>query len=87
MSCGLAVVGTATGGSSEVLEHEVNALIFPKEDARAFANHVRRLLDHPLLFERIRKNGRRVVEDRFRLETMTDRIERTLLQIAASASS
>ena len=87
MSCGLAVVGTATGGSSEVLEHEVNALIFPKEDARACANHVRRLLDHPLLFERIRKNGRRVVEDRFRLETMTDRIERTLLQIAASASS
>ena len=83
MSCGLAVVGTATGGSSEILQHEVNALVFPKEDARTCASHILQLLNDLEFFERIRKNGRRTVEERFRFEDMMDRIESSLCEVVA----
>ena len=80
MSSGLAVVGTNTGGSPEILEDEVNALIFPKEDAGACAAQIARLLKAPELFESIRRNGRRTVEEGFRLEQMVERIDLALRQ-------
>lgn len=74
MSCGLAVIGTNTGGSPEILEDERNALIFPKEDAEACAAQITRMVEDPELFERIRRAARRTVEEGFRLERMVDRI-------------
>ena len=78
MSCGLAVVGTNTGGSAEILTDEVNALLFSKEDAGGCAAQVTRLLEDAALFERVRRGGRRTVEGRFRLEGMVERIDREL---------
>lgn len=78
MSCGLAVIGTATGGSSEILQDEVNALVFPKEDAKACAKQIVRLLNDPELFERIRQGGRRIVEEKFKFETIVDMLEYSL---------
>lgn len=75
MSSGLAVVGTNTGGSAEILKHDVNALIFPKADADQCARQITRLIDSPELFERIRRAGRSTVEKEFRLERMIDRID------------
>ena len=75
MSSGLAIVGTTTGGSREVLRNEDNALTFPKEDAGACAEQVIRLLQDRELRERLRRNGRRTVEDRFRLDQMIDKID------------
>ena len=78
MSSGLAVVATNTGGSSEILKDEINALVFAKEDAEACASQIARLINEPELFERIRRNGRRTVEENFRLEAMVDRIDLSL---------
>lgn len=83
MSSGLAVVGTATGGSAEILENEVNALVFPEEDAEACACQILRLVDDPDLFERIRQNGSRLVEERFNLEDTLDQVEKWLYQAIA----
>lgn len=80
MSCGLAVVGTQTGGSSEILQHEVNALVFAPEDAGACARQVLRLLDDHALFGAIRETARRTVENSFRLQGMIDRIEQSLMK-------
>jgi glycosyltransferase involved in cell wall biosynthesis len=81
MASGLAVVGTDTGGSSEILKDQVNALIFPKEDARACAKQVGRLMEDRELFERIRLTGRRMVEENFRFENMVDKIESSLKRL------
>jgi glycosyltransferase involved in cell wall biosynthesis len=78
MASGLPVVGTGTGGSAEITQHEQNALLYPKGDAEACAAQVVRLMDDPTLFERMQQNGRRTVEEKFRFETTMDSIENAL---------
>jgi glycogen(starch) synthase len=78
MASGLVVLGTASGGSAEILEHEKTGLVFPKEDAETCAAHLLQLMGDPGLFERLRRNGRNMVEERFRVERAIDEIERSL---------
>jgi glycosyltransferase involved in cell wall biosynthesis len=75
MSSGLAVVSTNTGGSSEILRSEENALIFRKEDADTCAMQVIRLLEAPRLFDNLRRNARSTVERDFRLDDMVNKID------------
>ena len=81
MSSGLAVVGTSSGGTPELLRDDVNALIFQKEDAEACAKQIKRLTDDPQLQAKIRINGRQTVEGRFKLEDMVDRVEFALSKL------
>jgi len=82
MSCGLGVIGTGTGGSTEILQSdEMAALIFNKEDARACAAQIRRLIKNPALLERIRTGGRLRVEENFKFEETMDSIEKSLKEI------
>lgn len=78
LASGLAVVGTITGGSAEILRNGENALVFPKEDAAACAAQIERLVRDPALAERLRQAGRRTVEQGFRIEGMLDQIEGAL---------
>lgn len=75
MSCGLAVVSTAIGGESEVLDSERNALIFPKEKPEECARQIMRLLKDPEFFESIRSNARQTVEQRFNLDRLAGSLE------------
>jgi glycogen synthase len=78
MSCGLAVVATATGGNKEVMEHGHNSLIFQKEDAQTCANHILRLFTDDQLFQSLRAAARETVEERFKIESMIYKIESSL---------
>lgn len=81
MSSGLAIVATGTGGSIEFLEPEKNALVFQKEQPQACARQILRLVHDSELFEKIRRNGRRTVEERFCLEKTIDQVESSLKRI------
>ena len=78
MSSGLAVVGTATGGSREILQDGQNALVFRNEDPEACAGAIAKLFADPELFEMIRRNGRRTIEQKHRIQEMVDNIENAL---------
>lgn len=84
LAAGLAVVGTATGGSAEILRHGQNALVFPKDDAAACAGQIAALLDDPALYARLCAAARRTVEQRFTLAHMLDQIERALADAVTS---
>ena len=81
MASGLAVVGTVAGGSREIFEHDVNALIFPEEDSRACADQVHRLLADPEFTAGLGQRARRTILDHFTLEGMVDRIECRLARL------
>jgi glycosyltransferase involved in cell wall biosynthesis len=85
MASGLAVVGTPTGGSSEILLDGVNALVFQKEDAEACATHISRLFTDERFFEEIRRHGRLAVEQKYRLEQMVDSLENSLVETVSAS--
>jgi glycosyltransferase involved in cell wall biosynthesis len=54
LSLGVPVVASDLGGMAEMVEHGRNGLLFPPGDARALARALRRLVDEPLLLDRLR---------------------------------
>jgi glycogen(starch) synthase len=82
MASEMAVVGTQTGGSPEILADSENALVFPKGDAQACAENVARLANDRELFDRIRHNARRTVASRHTIEHMVKKVEVSLTKVA-----
>lgn len=85
MASGLAVVGTTTGGSPEVLRDGENALTFSPDDVPGFACQVRRLFD-PALRARLGCEARRDIGERFTLDGMMDRVEAFLWNVSRASA-
>jgi glycogen(starch) synthase len=83
MAAGCAVIGTATGGSAEIVESEANALVFRAGDAADLARQVARLGAEPTLAQRLREAAKRTVRERFLGERMVNEIEAHLSEIVA----
>ena len=78
MAPGMAVVGTATGGSGEILRGEINSLVFPPDNPAACAKQILRIFQSRTVFDKIRHAGRQDVEERFHLDSTIDHIEESL---------
>lgn len=79
MSSGLVVLGSATGGSSEILMNEVNSLTFSRGDANHCAEQILRLIREPELYEQLRISGRRTVESKFTFDKVVNVLEEELV--------
>jgi len=86
MSSGTPVISTNDGGHGEFLVHEENALVFPKDDEKALAAQLDRLLCDGVLAEKLRLNARRMVEEKFTLARYVNDLERVLLDAAGRSS-
>ena len=81
MACGIAVVGTSTGGSGELLVDRENALVFPAGDDAALADRVRELDEDRSLLQRLGNTAAKLVRSCHDLETMTDAMEKYLRRV------
>jgi glycogen synthase len=84
MAAGLVVVGTATGGTPELLADDLNGLTFPPGDAAALAAQIRRLRQDPDLRARLASAGLRAVRQHLSFPHMVDQIEAGLNTIATA---
>jgi glycosyltransferase involved in cell wall biosynthesis len=87
MAAGLAVIGTLTGGTGELLRDNGNGLVFEAGNSEALAFQINRLLDDSQLRYRLACEGQAMVLQKFRLSTMVDRIEGFLERAIAEQSS
>ena len=85
MAGGLAIVGTTTGGSAEILEDGTNALTFTAGDAQDLARQLRRLIDDEALRTRLAHAASRTVAEQFDVRGMTAKVETLLRRAVASA--
>lgn len=83
MASGLAVIGSLTGGTGELLQHEVTGLSFTAGNSRDLAEQIGRLARDPALRIRLATQGQQLVCARFDLEGMVDEIERLLNEAQA----
>jgi len=78
MAAGLAVIGTLTGGTGELLQDDRNGLACVAEDSQDLACQIGRLLDDPHLRHRLASQGQAMVLAQYTLERMVERVEALL---------
>jgi len=72
LASGLVLVGSATGGTTEIVVDGENGLLFPPGDAGRLAEHIERLVHDPGLRRRLAEQGQRKACQTFTLERMAD---------------
>lgn len=82
MSAGKPCVGSNIGGISDIIKYGVNGLLVPAQDAAAIGGAVLMLLDDKVLSEKMGLKGRELVEERFSLDLMADKIASLYRKIA-----
>jgi glycogen(starch) synthase len=75
MASGIPIVGTATGGSAEILIDNVNSLLYPPGDSIQLAGKIIKLIDSQTLRCRLGQNGQKMAIDKFGIERMATEIE------------
>jgi glycogen synthase len=83
MAAGLAVVGTTTGGTGEILIEGETGLTFPAGDAVQLASQIQRLVDDPGLRQRLAQSARQIVRQYYTLGRMVDELEAELQHVAS----
>jgi len=78
----LAIVGTTTGGSGEILRNRETAMTFLTGDSVDCARAIRDLFADQSLFDHIRTNAQREVTEHYTLDAMIDLVEAALKSIA-----
>jgi glycosyltransferase involved in cell wall biosynthesis len=84
LASGLVVVGSATGGTREIIRDGENGLLFPAEDASRLAGHVARLARDASLWQALARRGQEEARCLFDLSRMVGDIEAYLEEVRAT---
>jgi sugar transferase (PEP-CTERM/EpsH1 system associated) len=75
MAAGLPVVGTAVGGTPELISHNETGLLVPPQNSAALAAAISQALDQPEQAAQMGRNGRQRAAKQFTIERMTQQTE------------
>jgi phosphatidylinositol alpha-mannosyltransferase len=62
MAAGIPIVSTAINGYANVVQHEYNALIVPPKDSHSLAAAIKRVIEYPLLREKLVRQAKATVQ-------------------------
>ena len=82
MAMGVPVVASRVGGIPEVIRDGENGLLVAPRNAGEIAQAIVRLLDDPMARERMGREGRRTVEERFSIASMVDATAAVYAEVA-----
>lgn len=85
MAAGLAVIGTTTGGTGEILRNGETGLTFPAGNAESLAAQIARLAADPVLRQQLSEAGCRTVRQYYTLGRMVHELEAELQALAQPA--
>jgi len=74
MAAGLPVVATATTGSKDIIQNNVNGFLVPIGDSEALARKTLYLLNNPDKAEKMGKKGRRIIKEKFNYQKLVEEI-------------
>ncbi len=75
MAAGLPVIGTAVGGIPEFLKDGQTGLFCRVDDPQDLAEKIKLVFDNPDLSGRLIENGRKLVEERYSWDTVSERLD------------
>jgi glycogen(starch) synthase len=87
LASGLIVIGTATGGTKEIITDGFNGLLFQPDDSSTLANHIVRILSDPSLRKMLAENGKKTAFEKFDLTRMINEVEDLLIKVNETSLS
>lgn len=75
MAMGKAVVATAVGGTSELINDGINGYLVSPKDVNAMCNKVRILINNPVLRSRFGEAAQMTIQQNFSLQTMVEKTQ------------
>jgi glycosyltransferase involved in cell wall biosynthesis len=75
MASGVVVIGTATGGSGEILLDGKTGLTYPPGDSEALAERIFSLYSDRKMYDLLSSEGRKFAIEKFSIERMVNEIE------------
>ncbi len=78
---GLPVVSTHHSGIPEVVQDGVSGYLVPERDVDALVDRLSHLINHPELWPEMGQAGRRIVEERFNIETLNEQLVQVYQQV------
>ncbi|MEO7986248.1 MAG: glycosyltransferase family 4 protein [Gemmatimonadales bacterium] len=84
MALGKPVIASAAAGNVDLIDPEVNGLLVPPLDARAWASAIERLLGDPAIGDRLGTAARRTARETFSLERTIERTGALYASLVAS---
>jgi glycosyltransferase involved in cell wall biosynthesis len=83
LASGVAVIGTMTGGATEIMVEGENALTFSPEDSAGLADQIQKLYENPSLISQLAENGRELAISKFDISRMIAEIDEYLQTVNA----
>lgn len=81
IASGLPLIATDVGGTGEIVQHDESALLVPPQDAQSLARSIQRLLDDPLLAQRLAQAARERALERFTSKQASRNMESNWLEL------
>ena len=78
MACGIAVIATPVGYVKEYIKERYNGMLFPFKNSLVLSLKINILLENEKLREKIAKNGRKTVEEKFQWIKTAEKIKKIL---------
>jgi len=85
LASGMVVVGSATGGTKEIIKDGQNGFLFAAQDSSGLAHKIEQLIADPSLIDRVAEKGQQTAFEKFDLTRMVDDLERLLLNVCKAA--
>lgn len=78
MAAGVPIVGTNIGGIPDFLKDGETGLFCKVNDPKDIAHQIKRILDDPALAEKLRVNGKKLVEEKYNWEVISEKMKNIL---------
>lgn len=82
LASGMVVVGSATGGTKEIIRDKENGLLFPPDDPQALAFAMQYLVENPPVRAELSEQGHQTAVEKFDIHRMVDDLETYLTNVA-----
>ncbi|MGH9682878.1 MAG: glycosyltransferase family 4 protein [Candidatus Acidiferrales bacterium] len=80
MAFGKAIVAAASGGTTDLVEHEANGLLVPPHDPQRLADAIARLLRDDSLRLELGRRGAEIVREKYQFDAFQSELERVLVE-------
>lgn len=85
LASGMAVIGTANGGTQEIIQDGQNGFLFPSSDATALAHTIEKILSDPSILKKVGLSGQLTAKKTFDFNRMVDELESLLVKVNSLA--